>query len=301
MAPAELNYEIHDKELLAIRALETWRPELQGLRQEDRFEVLTDHRALEYFMSSKKLNARQARWAEFLASFYFVIRYRPGKENTLADVLTRRGDEATLDKKTLHTQTLLKSEYLDPEVNPKEAKLSLVAPVELSAHVVDRVIEANRTSLLLDKDRDKARQGDTNWVLDNDKLLFQGRLVVPNEDDLLARLLDEVHRQPSTAHPGRTKTKKLVRDRYYWPTWSRDVDRYIDNCLVCKRTNTWRDRAPGLLNPLPVPSRPWQHISMDFRSFPKDKHGFDAALVIVDRLTKRPISIPAIKPLAHPN
>ena len=48
MAPAECNYDIHDKEMLAIiRALEEWRAELEGLQTEGRFDVLTDHRALE--------------------------------------------------------------------------------------------------------------------------------------------------------------------------------------------------------------------------------------------------------------
>jgi hypothetical protein len=94
MSAPEQNYEIHDKEMLAVvRALEEWRAELEGLQREDRFSIYTDHRALEYFMTTKKLNARQARWGEFLSRFYFIIRYRPGKENTLADALTRREGE----------------------------------------------------------------------------------------------------------------------------------------------------------------------------------------------------------------
>jgi hypothetical protein len=59
MSSAELNYDIHDKEMLAIiKSLEEWRPELVRLQREDRFEILSDHRALEYFMTTKKLNAR---------------------------------------------------------------------------------------------------------------------------------------------------------------------------------------------------------------------------------------------------
>ena len=52
---------------------------------------------------------------------------------------------------------------------------------------------------------------------------------------------------------------------------------------------------PGLLNPLPIPEQPWQHISMDFQSFPKDKKGYDAALVVVDWFSKRLISMPCYK------
>jgi RNase H-like domain found in reverse transcriptase len=59
-----------------ICALEEWRAELEGLQRKERFEISTDHRALEYFMTTKKLNVRQARWAEFLSvmgtRFYLI-------------------------------------------------------------------------------------------------------------------------------------------------------------------------------------------------------------------------------------
>jgi hypothetical protein len=62
MVPAERNYNIHDKEMLAIiKALKEWKPELVGLQRKDRFEILSDHHALKYFMTTKALNARQAR------------------------------------------------------------------------------------------------------------------------------------------------------------------------------------------------------------------------------------------------
>ena len=89
MAPVELNYETYDKEMLAIiRSLSHWRAELQGSPQ--RVEILTDYRALEYFMTTKKLNSRQARWAETLSSFNFLISYRAGTANAAADALSRR-------------------------------------------------------------------------------------------------------------------------------------------------------------------------------------------------------------------
>ncbi|KKF94149.1 Retrotransposable element Tf2 155 kDa protein type 1 [Ceratocystis platani] len=73
---AECNYEIYDKELLAIiRCFEEWRPELEGAPSP--VKVITNHRNLEYFMSTKQLNRRQARWSEFLSRFNFHIVYRP--------------------------------------------------------------------------------------------------------------------------------------------------------------------------------------------------------------------------------
>ncbi|MBW0557253.1 hypothetical protein O181_096968 [Austropuccinia psidii MF-1] len=91
LLPAELNYEIHDKELLGIVwALKRWRAFLLSLS--DSFEVLTDHSSLQYFMSSQVLTCCQARWAEFLSEFLFSITYRPGRLATLPDALSRRDD-----------------------------------------------------------------------------------------------------------------------------------------------------------------------------------------------------------------
>ena len=75
--------------LAIIQVLQEWQAELEGLQTKERFQVLTDHQSLKYFMTTKKLNAQQARWAEFLSQFYFLIKYRPGQQNTLADALSR--------------------------------------------------------------------------------------------------------------------------------------------------------------------------------------------------------------------
>ncbi|MBW0508176.1 hypothetical protein O181_047891 [Austropuccinia psidii MF-1] len=89
LLPAELNYEINDKELLGIVwALKCWGVFLLSLSNS--FEVLTDHSSLQYFMSSKVLTPSQARWAEFLSEFHCTISYRQGRLATLPDPLSRR-------------------------------------------------------------------------------------------------------------------------------------------------------------------------------------------------------------------
>jgi hypothetical protein len=88
---SELNYDTHDKELLAIHeAFRTWRRYLEGSATP--VSVITDHKNLEYFSTTKLLSRRQARWSERLAPFNFVIRFRPGKLGTKPDALTRRWD-----------------------------------------------------------------------------------------------------------------------------------------------------------------------------------------------------------------
>lgn len=91
----ECNYEIHDKELLAvIRCLEEWDAELRSVKS---FKVITDHKNLEYFMKPKLLSERQVRWAALLSRYNMEMLYRPGKENVRADALSRREQDMPED------------------------------------------------------------------------------------------------------------------------------------------------------------------------------------------------------------
>ena len=87
----EHNYEIHDKEMLGvIHCLEAWRHFLEGARV--KFEIWTDHKNLEYFITSQNLNHRQTRWALYLSRFDFVLKYVPGTKMGKANGLSRRSD-----------------------------------------------------------------------------------------------------------------------------------------------------------------------------------------------------------------
>jgi len=89
--PAELNYDVHDKEMVVIvNCFQEWRHFLIGAPEE--IVVFTDHKNLEYFNTTKLLNWRQASWAEILSQFSCRIFYRPGEKNGKADALSRRVD-----------------------------------------------------------------------------------------------------------------------------------------------------------------------------------------------------------------
>ncbi|MBW0565704.1 hypothetical protein O181_105419, partial [Austropuccinia psidii MF-1] len=119
LIPAELNYEIHDKELLVIVwALKCWRAFLLSLSSP--FEVLTNHSSLQYFMSSKVLTCCQARWAGFLSEFHSSITYRPGCLATLPDALSRQDDvypergEDFISNDPMNFQQLIKKDEVQP-------------------------------------------------------------------------------------------------------------------------------------------------------------------------------------------
>ena len=100
MQPAERNYEIYDKELLAIvEALTKWRQYL--LDALEIFEIWTDHENLKYFQELHKLNGRQVRWYLKLQDYDFILQHIPGKTNTKADIFPEK--IKSIQKKTTRT------------------------------------------------------------------------------------------------------------------------------------------------------------------------------------------------------
>jgi len=82
--PAECNYDIYDMDLMAIiKALDEWRPERESVP--DPIQLITDHKNLEYYITKKLLNRRQAWWYECLTKFDYQTVYRPGKSRRNAD------------------------------------------------------------------------------------------------------------------------------------------------------------------------------------------------------------------------
>jgi len=82
-----LNYSVYDKELYAlVRSLETWQHYL--LPKE--FVIHSDHESLKHLKGQLKLNRRHAKWSEFIESFPYIVEYKKGKDNVVADALSRR-------------------------------------------------------------------------------------------------------------------------------------------------------------------------------------------------------------------
>jgi transposase InsO family protein len=320
MQQAELNYDIHDKEMLAIiLAVAEWRAWLQGLQRDDPFQIYSDHRALEYFMTTKKLTGRQARWAELLSQYHFRLAYRTGKANGRADALSRKAEDVQAQEKAIQqyrTQVFLPREKIDPRILEEMGTAEDSMPVAMapeaeygvgsletdtgcsSTELIDKVLQENRTAKDLQDLRTKASaEAEETWTLKDGLLLRYGKLYVPDamlteSMPLRTALIKEAHEQPLTGHPGRAKLRQLLQSRYYWPGQGKHIDQYVANCYVCRRSHVPRDKKPGLLHQLPVPDRPWQHITVDFKKCPESKTNHNMVAIFVDRLSKRPITIP---------
>jgi hypothetical protein len=108
----------------------------------------------------------------------------------------------------------------------------------------------------------------------------QGRL---ERRALLASLVSD---QPYAAHPGVAKTVKSIQRYYWWPRMWEEVKVYVNTCDSCQRVKASNAAPAGLLQPLPVPHRPWESISMDYIMDLPECDGHDAILTFVDRFTK---------------
>ena len=107
----ERNYEIHDKEMLAIiRELEAWRHLLEGAQV--KFEIWMDYKNLEYFMKVQKLNRRQARWVLYLSQFDFTLKHVAGSKMGKADRLSRRADWNVGIDKDNENQIIIKNHWI---------------------------------------------------------------------------------------------------------------------------------------------------------------------------------------------
>jgi len=102
------------------------------------------------------------------------------------------------------------------------------------------------------------------WSLSNGLLYFRGKIYVPDTSDLHRRIVTLSHDSRLAGHSGRWKTLELVSQNYWWPQMSRYVGRYVSTCDMCLWTKSFQRPPIGELHPLPIPSAPWDTISMDF-------------------------------------
>jgi hypothetical protein len=219
---AECNYEIYDKELLAIiRCFEQWRTELQSIKSFT--NVLIDHKSLKYFMITKKLNRRQAKWAKFLAEFDFKIAYQSKKKNDKADSLTKRFDDRSINEsndrnKHMH-QTILTSEKVDSHIlqelndTKEDSKLSLFDRVK-TANQEDRNCIIIRNAI-----RDRKKSFDKmllkKFEIIENTLFFKKKLWV-SIDQLKLNIIREVHDKLVSEHSDSRRTCKYLNRWYYW-------------------------------------------------------------------------------------
>ena len=107
------------------------------------------------------------------------------------------------------------------------------------------------------------------------------------------QVMEEIHNgYMETAHGGYHRCYNRLAVSYYWPKMSQDLKRYVNTCDICQKAKPRTHSPPGFLQPIPIPSWPFEVVSMDFIPELPTSDGFDNILVIIDKLTKWAIFIP---------
>lgn len=267
---AERNYPAHEKELLAVvHCLRLWRHYLLGAP----FMVKTDNSAVSYFLTQPKLTRRQARWQELLAEFNFTLEYRAGSSNKAADALSRRADLAEL-----RMAAALSSSKVATSVKDQIREFLMRDP---AAECLVKLVQQG-----------KAKQ----FWLEEGLLRTKGsRLYVPKGGNLRKSLIAECHDTLWAGHPGGERTLALVQRAYYWPQMRDEVEAYVRSCLICQQDKADHLKPKGLLEPLPIPSRPWESVSMDYITGLPKVGDLGSIIVVVDRFSKYATFIAAPK------
>lgn len=126
----------------------------------------------------------------------------------------------------------------------------------------------------------------TGFQLLNGQLCYNDRLVILKNTSFIPSLLREYYDSPIGGHAGEHKTYAHIATHWFWEGMRKKVNDYIKQCPTCQQQKYSRLSPTRLLQPLPIPSSVWEHISMDFIDGLPKSHGKDTILVVVDRLTK---------------
>ena len=203
---------------------------------------------------------RQSRWIESLMPFALTFEYIKGKENVVADALSRCPVAA-------RSVTVVKS-----------VQFGFLGWMRLAAKN-----DPEYQRMLLEAERD-TRKGE---VVQGLLRLSDGRWVVPSDEALRTSLLSEAHDSLASGHFGQMKTMKVLSQHWFWSTMKEDVCEYVQTCVRCQKVKSTTCKAPGLLHPISV-LLPGHTITLDFVSkfTPAEKTKNDQCLVIVDKFSK---------------
>ena len=248
------------RELAAITmAVKKWRHYLLG----HPFVILTDHQSLRDLMTQAVQIPEQHRYLIRLLGFEYSIQYRPGRENGVADALSRVAEEEA--KASLYLLSI--------------PQFSFIADLkhELTTH-------PEFLTLLEKICKDSAVASE--YQNENGLILHKQRIWLPTGSSFIPLLMEEFHSTPTGGHYGVQKTLQRLQENFTWNSMRSDVCTFIAACVTCQLTKYDNRKPAGLLCPLPVPYQPWEYLSMDFIVGLLSYKGNTCILIVMDHFSK---------------
>ena len=301
LQPTEQNYEIHDKELLAIvHALKHFHHYLQGSSHQTK--IFSDHTNLKYFTTKQTLTYHQACWSLFLGTFNYIIIPKPGKINK-ADALSGYPDyKEGIASKNVETILLTLEKFLlKPEQFSIWALYNTAISTGTNKDLKVAIQEAIKTDKLLGpKLRDilassprQITKGLQEWNYEDGLILYKGLIYIPNNKELKCKVTQQFH-DNLMRHPGQWKTIELLSREYWWPGITEFIKVYIWGCTICQTTKI-QPPTKVPIQPNEIPEGIWETITMDFIVDLPVFQGYDSILTVVNCHSKAIILSPCHK------
>jgi transposase InsO family protein len=298
MDPAERNYQIWDREMLAIiRALEDWRHFLEGLPQP--FEIYSDHANLVWWTKVQDLSRQQARWAIWLSRFDFKLVVRPGVTMGKADALSRRSNHAVRDGEDNQSQIVLcPDHFLHQATEPLErlaATRTTKTVLKDDKNLCRRIIQSSAREAEVLKALDELRREGLRkladrtieWEEQDGMVRYRGRVYIPADPELRRDIVRTCHDTKLVGHPGEQGTLELVSRHYWWPGITTFVKSYVSGCEECNRIKSVRRSTRTPVHAHTVPGKPWETWSTDHIVELPPSNGHNAIMAVQDYKTKQ--------------
>ncbi len=228
------------------------------------------------------------RWVQKLVNFNFRIMYQSDKQNIKIDALTRQADVVLKDSEDECVRyqwiTILTSNWMKIANLKKNISESIYKQV-LETNEIDENCMLLRESIARDETQYEDIKLKNCWT-QNEILYHSSQLWVSFNKLLQMNLIHEMHDQSSVDHSDILRTVKVIKRNYYWSFMRKTIDWYIQNCYICQRSKTSRDKSNDLLQPLLISEQRWQNIAMNFIINLFDSSEYNAILMIICRLSK---------------
>ncbi len=239
-------------------------------------------------MKDKELSKHQMRWVQKLADFNFKIMYWSDKQNIKIDALTRWADFVSKDfddeRVWYQRITILTLNWMKIADLEKNNDQSIYKQI-LETNEIDENCTLLREAITRDETQYEDIKLKNCWT-QNEILYHNSQLWVSFNELLQMNLIREIHDQSSIDHSEILRTVKIMKRNYYWFSIRKTIDRYIQNCYVCQRLKTSRNKSNNLLQSLFISEQRWQNIVMNFIINLFDSYDYNAILTVICRLSK---------------
>ena len=235
-------------------------------------------------MNAQKLNRRQARWALYLSQFDFILKHVAGSKMEKADGLSRRADWKVGVENDNDNQIIIKDSWLRrlEEVIIEEPEVNILEKIKKARSRDEDVVR-----IVEEMKKTKVKElRESEWQIEGKLVLKEGKVYVPRDEELRAKIIQLHHDVLAAGHGGRWKTVELVTRNYWWPGVTRDVGKYVEGCDSCQRMKNRTEEPAGKLKLSEVLQKTWMHLTVDFITKLPVVAEKDAILVVCNRLSK---------------